>query len=127
MSQRIFQACSSYVGRSYQEYNCWDLIKSLYEDIYDLDIHEYYGDNVPKRQEVEKLIRTNAGEFVKVGLPEPGDILTIKVFGIESHMSLYLGNNKMIHSREKTGVVIESASRYEKLITGIWRHRGFVK
>jgi cell wall-associated NlpC family hydrolase len=123
MSRLIFQACSKYIGKSYEEYNCWDLIKSLYREIYGLDVHQYYGENVPSRKETQSLIRTNKGEFERAEIPSPGDIILIRIGGVESHIGMNISKGRFIHSLSGSGVVIDSLSRYATRITGYYRHR----
>lgn len=122
MSQQISQACSKHIGKSYKELNCWDLVQSLYTELYDLDVHQYYGSDVPGHRECESLIRTSKGKFVKFDKPEPGDIILIKVHGIECHIGMFIGRGRFIHSLKDAGVVIDNISRYSTRITGYYRH-----
>jgi cell wall-associated NlpC family hydrolase len=111
------------VGKPYTTYNCWDLVKNLYNDIYDLDVHQYYGLDVPDYKECESLIKTNKGEFFKVERSQPGDIMLLRVLGIECHIGLFIGSGRFIHSLKTSGVVIDSVSRYSTRVTGYYRHR----
>jgi cell wall-associated NlpC family hydrolase len=125
MNRQIFQACSNYVGKPYEDFNCWDLVRKLYQDVYNLDVHQDYGCDVPDREECESLIKTNKGEFFKSDKPEPGDIMLLRILGVECHIGMYLGVGKFIHSLKGNGVVIDSVSRYSTRVNGYYRHRSF--
>jgi len=125
MNLQISQACSKYIGKSYEEYNCWDLIQKLYQELYDLRVHQCYGNKVPSKEERQDLIRTEKGQFIKTENPKPGDIMLIRILGIECHIGMYLGSKKFIHSMQGNGVVIDSISRYATRVNGYYRHRSF--
>lgn len=126
MSHLISQACSKYIGKSYEEYNCWDLMQCLYKDIYDLDVHQCYGTDVPSSEESENLIKTNKGSFERVDKVQPGDFILLRIHGIECHIGMYLGVGKFIHSLMVNGVVVDSLSRYSTRVAGYYRHRSLV-
>lgn len=113
-----------YIGRAYEEFNCLDLVKEFYRDIFNLELREYYEGAVPNRKEVESLIRSNKGDFIRVkGLPRLGDIVVIKLFGHECHLGVIIDPERFLHSIKGTGSAIDRVARYQNMIEGYYRHR----
>lgn len=115
---------SKYIGRDYKKYNCFDLVKEFYVDNFSIDLsHFYEGEIVPDRNTVSTLIVSNKGDFFEVAEPEFGDIVVLKLFGIECHMGIIISKEKFIHSAEKIGSNVDSLHRWKKMIAGYYRHR----
>lgn len=112
-----------YIGRSYDKYNCFDLVKEFYKDHFSLDLKNYWEGKAPDRTEVESLIVTNKGDFIKVEKPEFGDLIVIKFHGLECHIGVYVGNNRFLHSARGIGSLMDRIERYSKMIAGYYRHR----
>ncbi len=112
-----------YIGRDYASYNCFDLVKEFYKDQFNLTLMNYYEGRVPDRQEVESLIVTNKGDFIAVDMPTFGDIVIIKLYGIECHMGVVIEGGKFLHSARGIGSLIDRLERYSKMIAGYYRHR----
>ncbi len=113
-----------YVGRPYESYHCFDLVKEFYLDHYEIDLRNFYdGKDIPDKETVSTLIVSNKGNFIESEVPEFGDIVVIKLFGIESHIGVCIGGGRFIHSRKGSGSSIESLSRYKKLVSGYFRHK----
>lgn len=113
-----------YIGRGYDEFNCFDLVKEFYFDHFGLVIKNYWeGGPVPSRQEVESLIVTNKGDFVQTDKPVFGDIIVIKLYGLECHMGIFIEGGKFLHSARNIGSLIDRVERYHKMIAGYYRHR----
>jgi hypothetical protein len=115
-----------YLGLPYEKYNCFDIVKDFYKDFFDLDLSNYFeGSAVPNRKEISSLIISNKGDFVEVDTPEVGDIVVIRLFGFECHMGVCIGGGEFIHSSKGVGSHIGRLSRYQRLISGYYRHRAF--
>ncbi len=100
--------------------NCWDIARQFYKQVFNLDLKHISTD--PKdRYASQSLIFTNMGDFKRVEQPDFGDIILIKVKGIESHIAIYLGQGLMLHSSEKTGSVIDRTNIWDKTIVGYFR------
>lgn len=125
MGLRTSQDFSSFVGRTYEQANCWQLIREFYLSMFQVELKNYYDGPTPDRKDTQNLIYTNKGEFEKVeGQPEFGDIVLIKLHGIESHLAVYVGSDRLLHSVRTTGSVVEPVKKYEKLIVGFYRLKG---
>lgn len=112
-----------YIGRSYSEYNCFDLVKEFYADHFRLELKHYFEGPVPSRQEAESLIVSNKGDFEKVDVPTFGDIVIIRLYGLECHVGVCVGNGKFLHSARNIGSLLDRLERYHKMIAGYYRHR----
>lgn len=116
-----------YIGRSYEECNCFDLAKEFYKDNYGLDLKNYFeGDSIPPRNEIESLIVSNKGDFKRVDIPKVGDIVVINLFGYSCHIGVIVGPGKFIHSVRGAGSCVDTISKYKKMIDGFYRHRELV-
>ncbi|MDT7880841.1 MAG: C40 family peptidase [Candidatus Hydrothermia bacterium] len=49
----------------------------------------------------------NFGSFVQIDSIKPGDILIFSFYSPYDHVGIYIGDNKVIHSASKKGVIIE--------------------
>lgn len=113
-----------YIGHSYESKNCFVIVKEFYLDHFKLDLKHYYEETtVPERKEIQSLVVTNKGDFVKADKPAFGDIVVINLFGYSCHMGVYIGDGYFLHSIRKIGSCIEPVMRYEKVIDGYYRHR----
>lgn len=113
-----------YIGRSYEELNCLDLVKEIYKDFFNLEVKNYYEGEIPKREEVQSLIITNRGDFVKIDGPTKfGDLVVIRLYGIECHLGVVLSGTMFIHSARRIGCNMDRLERYSRQISGIYRHR----
>lgn len=115
---------AKYIGRPYEKFNCFDLVKEFYFDFYELDIQHYYeGKKVPGRKEVESLIITNKGDFERVEEPEFGDVVVVNLYGYSCHIGIFLTGGLLLHTIRNVGCCIEPVKKYEKMIEGYYRHK----
>lgn len=115
----------SYIGRPYEQVDCWDLVREFYLNEFDLELNKVYGG--PSHLSVEEsaaLITSSRGQFVKVDSPQFGDLMGIKLYGIECHVGIFIGGGKFLHSVKTTGSVLDRIDRFKHLIAGYFRHRG---
>lgn len=116
---------SEMVGIDYAKKDCWQLCQLFYKKVFGIELQSYYEHTPKDRTDRQALIFTNVGEFVKVqSSPEFGDLVLIKILGVESHIGVFVGDNKMLHTTEKTGSVIESLSKWKPRISGFFRLEG---
>lgn len=121
---------TSLVGIPYEKMNCWDLAVKFYKDYLGYDLSTIYTGPIPAegtatkafRENTKNLIFTNKGEFEEIkDRPKFGDLLVIKLFGIECHIGIYLGRGKFLHTSSKAGSIVDGAHKYRKLIVGCYR------
>jgi len=111
------------IGTPYEVLDCWGVAKEFYSLELGVELKHYYKDAPNDSGIANNLIYSNMGDFHKVeGLPKYGDIVLIKLMGIESHIAIFLGGGKILHTSKKTGCVIDNIyPKWEKAITGYFR------
>ncbi len=110
-----------FVGIPYETMNCWDIAVKFYDEILGIKLYHIYSGPTPNRDDTRNLIYSNKGEFEKVDIPQFGDIVLIKILGIESHIAVYVGEDKILHTSKSQGSVIDRLSRFSKRVTGVYR------
>ncbi len=114
---------SKYVGRGYEDYNCFDLVKEFYKDQFGLELKNYYEGDTPDRKETTSLIVSNKGDFVAVDTPQFGDIIVIRLYGLECHLGVCVDRSHFLHSARHIGSLLDRTERYSKMIAGYFRHQ----
>ena len=114
---------SKLIGLSYAEFNCWDVCHIFYKDFLGIELKQYYSVDPKKEDERNNLISSNVGDFEKVIEPKFGDLILIKLNGIESHIGVFLTDVTFLHTTEKTGCIIDRTSRWVERISGYYRVR----
>jgi cell wall-associated NlpC family hydrolase len=89
--------------------------------VFNVHLKQYY-ETVPETRDIAKsIVYDSMKDFVEVKERKFGDLLLIKLFGVESHIAVYLGEGVMLHTSKHSGCLIERTSRWEKLIVGVYR------
>jgi cell wall-associated NlpC family hydrolase len=117
------QDYSKLLGTPYRDKDCWGIVVEFYKIVFNYDLKSYY-DEIPTNRDIAKsLIYSSMGDFVSVDEKDIlfGDILLIKLYGVESHIAVYLGEEKMLHSTLHSGCVIERTPKWKHLIVGYYR------
>jgi len=121
-SRRNIQGYSDLVGISYSEMDCWAIVREFYKTEMDTTLKSYYDEIPSSKFEARDLVYSYKSDFKKVEGPEiKGDILLIKLFGVESHIAVYLGNGRILHTSMPTGCVVDKLSKWERMISGTYR------
>lgn len=108
------------VGIPYEEKDCWKLVKDFYSQIFKVSLNHIYDGPPQDRPTTRNLISSNRGEFVKTDSPKFGDIILFNILGIESHIGVFLEEDKFLHSSKRIGSAIERVTKWEKNITGFY-------
>lgn len=119
--QHYIQACiTNLIGIPYDEKDCWDITKQFYLDILDIDLSswDFHSDT---RENDAKHMDSSKRDFIKVGLPKFGDILLIRVLGHNSHVGVYIGDGKFVHTLKRTGCVVDQIKNWKNKIEGYYR------
>lgn len=120
----ITEDFSPLIGVSYATFNCWQIIREFYWIVFNVHLKHYFEDSrrIEDRSDIHSLIYSNIGEFERVdGAPRFGDLILIKIHGVESHIAVYVNRGTMFHSSKKTGSVIDRVDRWKNHITGYYR------
>lgn len=115
-----------YIGKRYEDYNCFDLVKEFYLDHFKLELSNYFesGQPIPDPDGVASLIISNKGDFVQTKKPRFGDIVVISLYGVECHIGVVVHNGCFLHSIKNAGSCMDRLDRYKKVIAGYYRHKG---
>ena len=115
-----------YIGLSFNDYDCYNLVKLIYKEVYNKDI---LNTNV-KHYESEKINNQYQDEslnWLKVDEAKEGDIVAIRLDSnipkIVTHFGVMINNHQMIHTTKTTNCIIENIAKYHKLTSGIYRHK----
>lgn len=120
-----YSRVSQYIGRPYEKANCLDIAREFYMREFQIEIKQYYEGPTPGPKDVEALIVSNKGEFVAVSdEPQFGDLVVIRLYGVECHLGIFIQKGKFLHSIKTAGSVLDNLTKYEKMIVGFYRHKG---
>lgn len=126
MTQALLTACSKLVGTPYETLDCWGIAKEFYRMAFNVELKAYYDGTPQPRDIAKKLIYTNMGDFEKVETaPQVGDLIIIRLFGVESHVAIYLGEGRILHTSKANGCFIDQAAKWSHLIVGYYRVKNY--
>jgi len=121
IAQNCIPDYSNLIGIPYADKDCWGIVCDFYKIVFNIRLKQYY-ETVPESRDIAKsIVYDSMKDFVEVKERKFGDLLLIKLFGVESHIAVYLGEGMMLHTSKHSGCLIERTSRWEKLIVGIYR------
>lgn len=94
---------SKYIGKKFSEYNCYQLFRAIQHELG----HELpdFGYGTPK-QNAENVELETLRRYKRLEKPVEGCGVVIYDCGLPCHIATYIGEGKIIHSTESTGVII---------------------
>ena len=105
----------NYIGLPYKEngrdesgIDCWGLARLFYKRELNIDLPSYaelYDGSYDPR--VPQTIEQYKDNWAKSDIPQTGDLCLFKIMGEPSHVGIYLGGDKFLHSRDGKDSVIE--------------------
>lgn len=108
-------------GRSKDGLDCWGLVKEVYKNELNILLNDYSYSTVNDRaiEDYELLEKSN---WIKVDKPKLYDVILFKSSPL--HVGIYLTYNKMLHTTEANGTVIESFNTilWINKLQGIYRY-----
>lgn len=114
---------SDLIGIPYSEKDCWGIAVEFYSKVFKIQLKNYY-EQVPESRDIAKdIVYSSVEDFKEVTVPLFGDLILIKLHGVESHIAIYLGEGRMLHTTIHSGCVIDRLKRWEKLVVGYYRVR----
>lgn len=102
---------SKYIGKSHDEYNCYDLFRAIQSNFgIKLPEFEYNKDRhaVSEQIDMELLAR-----YKRLEEPELFCGVVMYDAGIPCHIACYIGDGKIIHSTSARGVTIDDLDMKE--------------
>lgn len=113
------------IGIPYSKKDCFEAVRDFYGQVMGIELKHYYDNPGKTPIESKDLIYSSMGDFKKVEGPiEFGDLILIRMAGIECHIAVYLGDGRMFHSTKINGTVIERIHKWKPVIAGYYRVRG---
>lgn len=123
---QAFSKISGMIGTPYSDMDCWDIVSLFYKEIFNEELNLLYDYKINSSgqewaKSSNKIIIDNASKFKRVKNPDFGDIILMRVWGIPSHVGIFLDQKNILHTSEKTGCVIDSHIKWKNRIEGYYR------
>lgn len=114
-------------GRSrYEGCDCWGLVRLVYADEMGILLPSFRTayESAQDMVEVEGVISKRKSGFDEVEEPRTADIVLCRVLGYETHVGIYVGDQRMLHVMKGTGACIVSlqSAMWKRRIVGYFRH-----
>jgi cell wall-associated NlpC family hydrolase len=115
---------NKYIGIKYSDYNCWELVTLFYRNELNVELPKYYEKRSEDRDKLSEIIYDKKSEYVEVPFKDlrKYDLLLFYVKGVASHIGVYLGRGKFLHTREDIDTVIEALDNWKTKLAGIYRY-----
>lgn len=99
-----------YGGRGPDFYDCYGLIMELYRRLFQIELPDYQSPTCA--DDIARLMRGELHHWRPVEVPKLGTVMFMRL-GEFTHVAMYLGDNRFIHTCEATGgVCIERMSNW---------------
>lgn len=114
-------------GREYAGSDCWGIVFLYYRDVLGTPIPAYSAEMEAREFTNRGIGPLMASEREKhwqaVARPETGDCVLMRAGRHDSHVGIYLGNGRMLHSEGPEPSVIEriDGMRWRNRISGYYR------
>lgn len=122
---KTLEGYSSLIGIPYSKAHCWDIVKAFYKLEMNVDLNHIATEGIDylrDKKAVQSAIWAYRKDFKRVtGDMAFGDIIIMRIKALESHIGVYVGNNRLLHTLEQTGCVVDLLSRWHNNIVGVYR------
>lgn len=112
---------SNLIGVPYNKQNCLKLAQNFYKVVFKIELKHYCEDVPVKRSDIQNLIYSNKGDFQKIDSPQFGDLILLRVHGLECHIGIYIDADHILHASRITGSILDKSYRWKTLIGGYYR------
>jgi cell wall-associated NlpC family hydrolase len=109
-------------GRDEKGLDCFGAVIYYYKNFLNKNVEDYFYDDIKNigLEQIKKMQK----QWYLVQKLEKNDIILIDSIFSETHVLIYIGNNKVLHSSMKNGVCIENLQKFKTKIKSIYRFRG---
>ncbi len=106
--------------------DCWGLARVVYHEQFGIMLPSMIGGYKSTNDMVliQELIDANRSAWQKAKTPRVGDIVTLSVMGYETHLGIYVGNERMLHVMKGQDTCLQNlaSAGWSKRVTGYYRH-----
>ena len=108
--------CEHYVSLSYDQVNCWGLVRLVYKEIYGVELLEVHEQGELITDGFWRLVPENENK-------QTSDVLLFKDSKIDRHVGILLNDHYMLHADRNCGTVIErwGARTWVPRLRGVYR------
>jgi len=121
---------SKYIGIPYKEkgrdiagVDCWGLVRLIYKNEFNIDLPSF-AEEYHNTTTVSEAISAHIEGWEQVTELKVGDSILFRIVGEPTHIGVYIGNDKFIHTRRKSGTVVESLNsiNWRSRIVGYYKY-----
>jgi hypothetical protein len=109
------------IGIPYEEKDCYQIAQAFYKCVFNKNLKDYYTEIPENSQRAENMIHFCREDFYEVKEPKFGDLILIRLYGIECHIGVRLEEGLMLHTTKGANCRVESLHRWRHLIVGYYR------
>jgi len=118
-------------GRGRAGVDCWGLVCLVYHARYGIALPSYadaYGGvGEADAAHLAGLVRGEVQQWrpVQAGAEREGDLVVIRLFGLDCHTGVIVAPGWMLHNLDGTDVVLTRyrTTVWQRRVSGFWRHR----
>jgi len=92
------------------KYVCWDFVRDIYKDMYDIDLPEYPVDEI--QAEFKNKLTSNIPCIKTTDNPREGDVIVFSLFA-DQHAGVMVDNENFLHLRPQ-GVMLSNINNVGK-------------
>jgi hypothetical protein len=113
-------------GRDSSGLDCWGLVRLVYSDRYNIELPSFYHsyNTVKDIHRTSEVIAVHKEQWNALSTPEVGCVVLFRIMGHDTHVGVYIGDNKFLHIRPGTNSAIESLDsvHWNKRISGYYKY-----
>lgn len=113
---------ADHIGLSYDNYDCFELLRLVYWKLKGVEIPDHPYKNPLDYKHISQVVKDNKPAYKKIQNPELGDIILLRVYGVPSHLGIYIDKNRFLHTQKQTGSIVDRLDKWEKRIVGFYRY-----
>jgi cell wall-associated NlpC family hydrolase len=114
------QAFSKIIGIPYDVLDCWGVVKKFY-GLHGIELPEHYTKRPSSLKLSEETIRESLDFYTKVNDMRYGDILVINLAGTNSHIGVFVGDGRFLHTTIKSNSCLDRIAAWKRRIIAIYR------
>lgn len=113
-------------GRDFDGVDCWGLVRLFLLNEFGIEIDNYLQYSVKNLEEVKQVAKEEKKKWIKVEIPQPGDVAEIRTFESDFHVGVIAHPGYLLHIyNERFSEMSKVGSPLlKRAIKDYWRHRG---